>query len=74
MNMAKLQEKIASLQDEQRRMHAKLEKLVTRDPQPADKIEQAKATLARLKALEEAAANRLNGKQERKALREQQGR
>ena len=74
MNMAKLQEKIDSLHEEQQRMQAKLDRLVTRDPQPTEKVEQAQATLARLKALEEAAAQRLAGKQERKAIRDRQGR
>lgn len=75
MNMEKLTAKIASLQEEQTRMNAKLERLLARDPAaPADQIEQAKATLVRLKALEDAAATRLAGKAERKAQREQRGR
>ncbi len=74
MNMAKLQEKIASLKDEQVRMAAKLQKLVARDPAPTEQIEAAKASLARLKALEEAATQRLLGKAERKALRDQRSR
>lgn len=74
MNMEKLTAKIASLQDEQQRMNAKLEKLLARDPAPDEQIEQAKTTLVRLKALEAAAAERLAGKAERKAMREQRGR
>lgn len=74
MNMEKLTAKIASLKDERERMNAKLEKLLVRDPAPAEKIEQAKATLVRLEALEAAAAERLAGKAERKAQREQRGR
>ncbi|MEM6458329.1 MAG: hypothetical protein AAF710_02945 [Planctomycetota bacterium] len=75
MNMEKLAAKIASLREEQVRMKAKLERLLARDPAaPAEKIEQAQATLARLKALEEAATRRLAGKAERKAQREQRGR
>ena len=74
MNMEKLAAKIASLKDEQERMNAKLEKLLARDPAPAEKIEQAKATLVRLKALQDAATERLAGKAERKAQREQRGR
>lgn len=74
MNMEKLAAKIASLKDEQLRMNGKLEKLLARDPAPADKIEQAKATLVRLEALEKAATERLAGKAERKAMRERRGR
>ncbi|MEM8737722.1 MAG: hypothetical protein AAGG38_04490 [Planctomycetota bacterium] len=75
MNMEKLAAKIASLREEQARMAAKLERLEARDPAtPAEQIEMAKATLVRLKALEDAAAERLAGKAERKALREQRSR
>jgi hypothetical protein len=75
MNMEKLAAKIVSLRDEQVRMKAKLEKLEARDPAaPAEKIEQAKATLTRLSALEKAATERLAGKAERKAAREQRSR
>ena len=75
MNMEKLAAKIVSLRDEQQRMEAKLQKLLARDPAaPAEKIEQAKTTLERLKALEDAATERLRGKAERKAAREQRGR
>jgi len=74
MNMEKLTAKIASLQDEQTRMAAKLERLLARDPAaPAEKITQAQETLVRLKAIEDAAAERLAGKAERKAQREQRG-
>ena len=75
MNMEKLAAKIASLQEEQQRMQAKLDRLLARDPAaPEEKITQAKETLTRLKALEDAAAKRLAGKAERKAMREQRGR
>lgn len=75
MNMEKLTAKIASLQEEQQRMATKLERLLARDPAaPEEKIVQAKDTIVRLKALEEAAATRLKGKAERKAMREQRGR
>lgn len=75
MNMEKLTAKIASLQEEQTRMNAKLERLLARDPAPpAEQIELAKETLVRLKALEDAATTRLAGKAERKAMREQRGR
>jgi len=75
MNMEKLIAKIASLREEQQRMAAKLERLVARDPAaPEEKITQAKETIVRLKALEEAATIRLKGKAERKAMREQRGR
>lgn len=74
MNMEKLALKIVSLRDEQQRMTGKLEKLEARDPAPTEKIEQAKATMERLKALEAAAMERLAGKAERKKLREQRGR
>ncbi|MEM6854399.1 MAG: hypothetical protein AAF593_08320 [Planctomycetota bacterium] len=75
MNMEKLAAKIASLQEEQQRMQAKLDRLLARDPAaPEEKITQAKETLVRLKALEDAAAKRLAGKAERKAMREQRGR
>ena len=66
--------KIVSLREEQVRMQAKLDKLLVRDPAPEEKITQAKATLERLKALEVAATQRLAGKAERKAQREQRGR
>ena len=74
MNMEKLAAKIVSLREEQVRMQAKLDKLLVRDPAPEEKITQAKATLERLKALEVAATQRLAGKAERKAQREQRGR
>ncbi|MEM9417837.1 MAG: hypothetical protein AAGA25_02125 [Planctomycetota bacterium] len=74
MNMEKLAAKIMSLREEQQRMNAKLERLLARDPAaPEEKIAQAKDTLARLKALEDAAMTRLKGKAERKAQREQRG-
>ncbi len=74
MNMAKLEEKIASLKVEQERMAAKLASLEARDPQPEDKIKAAKDLLERLAALETAAAERLAGKAERKANYEQRNR
>ncbi|MEO1236489.1 MAG: hypothetical protein AAFX76_06845 [Planctomycetota bacterium] len=74
MNMEKLTAKIASLREERARMKAKLDRLEARDPAPAEQIQVAKATIVRLKALEDAAAERLAGKAERKAAREQRGR
>jgi hypothetical protein len=72
MNMEKLAAKIASLREEQGRMKSKLEKLLQRDPPaPAEKVELAQDTLARLAALEKAATERLVGKAERKKAREQ---
>ena len=73
MNMEKLAAKILSLRDEQLRLNGKLEKLLQREGEEdvAEKIEQAKLNLERLKALEAAATERLAGKAQRKAQREQ---
>jgi hypothetical protein len=71
MNMAKLEEKIASLQDERQRMLAKIERLEKMNPPPEDKIKAGRDTVVRLEALEKAASERLAGKAERKAQREQ---
>ena len=71
MNMAKLEAKIASLNEEQQRMTTRLEKLKAVDPPPADKIASLTDLLARLEALKDAAQTRLEGKQQRKAAREQ---
>ena len=74
MNMAKLQEKIAVLKTEQERMVAKIQTLEARDPQPEEKLAEARLLLERLVALQAAAAERLAGKEERKAAYEQRGR
>lgn len=71
MNMAKLTEKISQLEEEQKRVGAKLSRLEVVDPLPEEKIKAVKELLERLAALKEAAATRLAGKAERKALREQ---
>lgn len=73
MNMAKLTAKIASLKEEALRMAAKLERLEAQDPPNPEKIKQAQMTITRLQALEKAAAERLAGKIERKAMRESRG-
>ena len=68
MNMAKLEEKIASLKVEQKSISNRLAELNAKDPPPAEKIKLAGEQLARLEALEAAASDRLAGKQERKAV------
>ena len=73
MNMAKLEAKIASLTEEQVRMVARLERLRGVEPLPEEKIKQLEELLVRLNALKAAAEERLAGKAERKALREQRG-
>lgn len=74
MNMAKLEVKIAQLKEEQRLLNEKLGRLRQVDPLPAEKIKAGEELLVRLEALEKAAAERLAGKAERKAEREQRGR
>ena len=74
MNMVKLEAKIQSLREERTRMQAKLEKLQARDPLPADKIKLGHDTIERLNALEAFATDKLRGKAERKAEREQRSR
>lgn len=71
MNMAKLTEKIAMLEEEEARVGAKLKRLQAVDPLPEVKIKAVTELLARLDALKKAAAERLAGKAERKAAREQ---
>ncbi len=71
MNMAKLTEKIAQLEEEEARVGAKLSRLEAVTPVPEVKIAAVKDLLARLDALKKAAAERLAGKAERKAAREQ---
>ncbi len=73
MNMAKLTEKIAQLEEEQTRVGAKLSRLEVVEPRPDEKIKAVKELLERLAALKEAAEKRLAGKAERKAAREQRG-
>ncbi len=71
MNMAKLTEKIAMLEEEEVRVGAKLDRLKAVDPLPETKIKAVIELLARLDALKKLAAERLAGKAERKAAREQ---
>ncbi len=73
MNMAKLTEKIAQIEEEQTRVGAKLSRLEQVDPLPEPKIKELKDLLVRLAALKEAAETRLAGKAQRKAAREQRG-
>ena len=70
MNMAKLAEKIASLESEQAELHTRLERLKKLDPPPADKIATVTELLKRLVALQEAATKRLQDKAARKAIRD----
>ena len=67
MNMAKLTEKIAQLDEELARVGAKLGRLEVLDPLPEEKIKTVKELIARLEALKDAAEKRLAGKIERKA-------
>lgn len=71
MNMAKLTEKIASIEEEESRVGAKLKRLQAVDPLPETKIKAVSELLERLDALKKLAAERLAGKAERKAAREQ---
>lgn len=71
MNMVGLEAKIASLNEEQQRLGARLEHLQAQDPAPEEKIKALIELMGRLKALAVAAAERLAGKAERKAAREQ---
>jgi hypothetical protein len=73
MNMVKLTEKIGQLEEEETRVGAKLSRLQAVDPLPETKIAAVKDLLARLDALKKAASERLAGKAERKAAREQRG-
>lgn len=70
MNMAKLQAKILTLDEEINRTKAKLERLKAVDPVPTEKIGAVAALIERLEALRTAAADRLAGKAERKAERD----
>ena len=74
MNMAALAAKIVSLREEQARMKARLERLEALDEKPEDQIKAGRELLERLAALEAAATERLQGKAQRKADREQRGR
>lgn len=71
MNMAKLTEKIASIEEEEARVGAKLKRLQAVDPLPERKIKAVSELLERLDVLKKLAAERLAGKAERKAAREQ---
>ena len=72
MNMAKLTEKIAQLTRDRGPLVAKLEKLQAKEDPPAspEEIKRTELLIARLDALKQAAQERLDGKAERKALRE----
>ncbi len=70
MNMAKLEEKIASLTADRVHLVNKLEKLKKADPPKPDQLKDTEKLIARLDALKAAAEERLKGKAERKALRE----
>jgi chromosome segregation ATPase len=70
MNMAKLAEKIVSLEKEQQDLKTRLERLRQLDPPPAEKIAAVTDLLDRLNALHDAAAKRLKEKAARKAIRE----
>jgi predicted component of type VI protein secretion system len=74
MNMAKLEAKIADIDREQAQLAARLEKLKAYHTPPEAKIKAISDLQVRLDALRQAAANRLAGKAERKAAREQRGR
>ena len=54
MNMAKLTEKIAQLEEEEARVGAKLSRLEVVNPRPEEKIKAVKDLLVRLAALKEA--------------------
>jgi hypothetical protein len=71
MNMVKLTEKIAQLEMELDRVGGKLKRLEVIDPKPQEKIKAVKELIERLEALKNAAADRLAGKAQRKAAREQ---
>ncbi len=70
MNMAKLAEKIASLEKEQEDIKTRLKRLEEKDPPPAEKIATVQEQLKRLVALHEAASKRLQEKAARKAIRD----
>ncbi|GAB4109448.1 MAG: hypothetical protein Kow00105_18150 [Phycisphaeraceae bacterium] len=71
MNMAKLVEKIAQLEEEESRVAAKIVRLEAVEPIPEAKIKSLKELLARLATLRQLAQKRLDGKAQRKAAREQ---
>ncbi len=73
MNMAKLEAKIASIDQEMDRLSQRLEKLKTYHTPPQAKMKAIAELLERLGALRKAAAERLAGKAQRKAAREQRG-
>ncbi|MCC6679735.1 MAG: hypothetical protein IT445_02425 [Phycisphaeraceae bacterium] len=74
MNMAKLEAKIASIDQEVARLTQRLEKLKQYHTPPQAKMKAIAELLDRLGALRKAAADRLAGKAQRKAAREQRGR
>ena len=74
MNMAKLEAKIVQLAEEQIHVSKRIEKLLGRDEVPTKDVESTRKQLERLKALEQAAAKRLEEKAKRKAAWEQKNR
>lgn len=73
MSTSKLQDKIASLDAEHALLETRLTRLRALDPQPTEKITTIEKLQERLVALRTVATERLKGKLERKALREQRG-
>ncbi len=67
MNIEKLEAKIASLIESQERLEKRITNLGRSDPPDTEKIERNKLELVRLKALQEAAEERLAEKLRRKA-------
>jgi len=68
MNMAKLAEKIASLESELQDLATRLDRLKALDPPPAEKIATVTDLQQRLTALHEAASKRYQEKAARKAI------
>jgi hypothetical protein len=69
MNMAQLTVRIERLQGEMSMLGKKLEKLKAMVPQPMAEINAITVQIARLRALEKAAKERLEGKSERRERR-----
>ncbi len=66
MNMEKLRAKIESLDEEKARIERRINGLLRVDTAPADQIQHLRDLLKRLEALQEAARERLEHKQQRK--------
>ncbi|HWB20066.1 MAG TPA: hypothetical protein VG711_07195 [Phycisphaerales bacterium] len=69
MNMAQLTVRIERLQNEMGVLGKKLERLKSTEPQPMAEINSITVQIARLRALEKAAKERLEGKSERRDRR-----